>query len=121
MALASPRGTSDNKSKTNVAQIKTPTFDAVNFLTADESYNLITNNAEVKDQIAAGLYYKDIGSRKNLSVAESDIEFNGSSDQIKSIYRSKSVTDVRKLVTEGYIKIDRTTQDVSIATEKAAL
>jgi len=121
LALASPRGTSDNKSKTNVAQIKTPTFDAVNFLTADESYNLITNNAEVKDQIAAGLYYKDIGSRKNLSVAESDIEFNGSSDQIKSIYRSKSVTDVRKLVTEGYIKIDRTTQDVSIATEKAAL
>jgi len=28
---------------------------------------------------------------------------------------------VRKLVTEGYIKIERQSQDVEIATEKAAL
>jgi len=31
------------------------------------------------------------------------------------------VTDVRKLVTEGYIKITRQSQDVEIATEKATI
>ena len=121
MALATPRGLSDNKSKTNVAQITTPKIDTKNFLTADEGYKLVTSDASVKDEIAAGLYYKDIGSRKNLTVSQSDVEFSGSSDSIKNVYRSKSITDVRKLITDGYIRINRTTQDVSIVTEKAAL
>ena len=121
LALATPRGLSDNKSKTNVAQITTPKIDTKNFLTADEGYKLVTSDASVKDEIAAGLYYKDIGSRKNLTVSQSDVEFSGSSDSIKNVYRSKSITDVRKLITDGYIRINRTTQDVSIVTEKAAL
>jgi hypothetical protein len=37
------------------------------------------------------------------------------------VYESKGITDVRKLVTEGYIKIERQTQNVEIATEKATL
>jgi hypothetical protein len=37
------------------------------------------------------------------------------------VYESKAITDVRKLVTEGYIKIERQTQNVEIATEKATL
>ena len=44
-----------------------------------------------------------------------------SADNVKTVYQSKAVTDIRKLVTEGYIKIDRTSQDVSISTEKATL
>ena len=36
-------------------------------------------------------------------------------------YTSKAITDIRKLVTEGYVKIERQTQDVDIATEKANL
>ena len=120
-ALASARGTADNKNQANNTVITNSTIDTVNFLGADESFNLVSTNTDVKDEIAAGLYYKDIGSRKGLSIAESNIEYEGSSDNIKNVYTSKAITDIRKLVTEGYIKISRQTQDVEIATEKATI
>lgn len=120
-ALASARGTADNKNQADNTVIINPTIDTVNFLGPDEGYNLVTNDDNVKDEVAAGLYYKDIGSRKDLTVAESNVEFEGSSDSVKNIYRSKAITDVRKLITEGYLKIQRQTQDVEIATEKATL
>lgn len=119
--IASAIGTADNKTGQNNSRITTPALDTVNYLGANESYNLITTNATLKNEIASGIYYKDIGSRKGLSVAESDIEFAGSSATTKTVYQSKAVTDVRKLVTEGYLKIDRTNQDVSITAEKATL
>ena len=81
----------------------------------------MTTDSDVRDEIAAGIYYKDIGSRKGLTVAESDVEYNASTDNVKTVYTSKVSTDIRRLVTEGYIKIQRGTQDVSIATEKAEL
>ena len=90
-------------------------------MTSDESFNLVSNDENIRNQIAAGIYYKDIGSRKNLSIAESDVEYTGSSDTIKTVYTNKAITDIRKLVTEGYIKIERQTQNVEIATEKATL
>ena len=71
--------------------------------------------------MAAGLYYKDIGSRKNLTVAESDVEFENASTSVKTVYRSKATTNIRKLVTEGYLKIERTSKSVSISVEKASL
>ena len=93
--------------------------DTVNFLTANESYNLVTSNDTIKDEIAAGIYYKDIGSRTGKTVAESNLEYANASASTKNVYRSKAVTNVRKLVTEGYIKINRATQDVAIVVEKA--
>ena len=120
-ALASARGTADNKNQANNTVITNSTIDNVNFLGADESFNLVSTNTDVKDEIAAGIYYKDIGSRKSLSIAESNIEYEGSSDNIKNVYTSKAITDTRKLVTEGYIKITRQTQDVELATEKATI
>ena len=54
-------------------------------------------------------------------MAQSDIEYEASSDNIKTVYTSKAITDIRKLVTEGYVKIERQTLDVEIATEKATL
>jgi len=120
-ALASARGTADNKNQANNTVITNSTIDTINFLGTDESFNLVTTNTSVKDEIAAGIYYKDIGSRKGLSIAESNIEYEGSSNNIKNVYTSKAVTDVRKLVTEGYIKITRQSQDVEIATEKATI
>ena len=120
-ALASARGTADNKDQANNTVITNATTDTVNFLGADESYNLVTNDSNVKDEIAAGIYYKDIGSRKGLSVTASNIEYEGSADNTKTVYTSKAVTDIRKLVTEGYIKISRQTLNVEIATEKAIL
>ena len=121
LTLATAKGTVDNINRQNTTVISTPQLDTVNFLTPDESYTLVTTNTTVKDAIAAGIYYKDIGSRKGLTVAESDIEYSGSLDTTKTVYRAKANTDIRKLVTEGYIKINRDTQNVSITTEKANL
>ena len=119
--IASAKGTSDNKTKQNSRVITNPIQDTVNFLSSQEAYNLVTNDANVRDEIAAGIYYKDIGSRKGLTVAESDIEYEASTDNVKTVYTSKVTTDIRKLVTEGYIKIERQTLDVELATEKAGL
>jgi hypothetical protein len=81
----------------------------------------VSNDANVRDEIAAAIYFRDIGSRKGLTIAQSNIEYQASSTNVKNVYESKAITDVRKLVTEGYIKIERQTQNVEIATEKATL
>ena len=101
--------------------ITSPTLNTTLFLTADEAYNLVTTNETIKDRIGAGIYFKDIGSRKNLTISESDVEYTSSSDTIKNVYRNKAITDIRKLVTEGYIRIERSSQDVNIVVEKANL
>ena len=119
--LASAKGTADNKDQSNNTVITNATPDTTSILTADESFNLVSNDENIRDQIAAGIYFKDIGSRKNLSIAESDVEYESSSDSVKTVYTNKAITDIRKLVTEGYIKIERQTQNVEIATEKATL
>ena len=109
------------ENKNNVKVINNSNVDTTIHLSANESYNLITGNSIIKDEIASHIYYKDIGSRKGLTVAESDVEYVGATDTVKTVYRSKAVTNIRKLVTEGYIKIERTTGDVSIAVEKINL
>jgi len=119
--IASARGTGDNNTGQNNTVITNSNIDTINFLGADESFNLISNDNTIRGEIAAALYYRDIGSRKGLTVAESDVEYAGSSTAVQNVYTNKAITDIRKLVTEGYIKIDRATQDVAIATEKAAL
>ena len=120
-ALASARGTADNNDQANNTVITNSTVDTINFLGTDESFNLVSNNENVRDEIAAALYFRDIGSRKGLTVAQSNIEYEGSSNNIKNVYTNKAITDIRKLVTEGYIKIERQSQNVEIATEKATL
>ena len=119
--IASAKGTTDNKQPQDNTVINNSVQDTVNFLSANEAYNLITTDTNVREEIAAGIYYKDIGSRKGLTVAESDVEYTASSDNVKTVYTNKVSTDIRKLVTEGYIQIERGSLDVSIATEKAEL
>ena len=119
--LATAKGLADNKNTADTTVITTPAFDSVNFLTANEAYNLVTTNDEVKDIIAGHIYYKDIGSRTGQSVAVSDVAYTNSTDATKRVYRSKAVTDIRKLVTDGFIKIDRETQDITVNIEKANL
>ena len=121
VTIANKKGTNDNTNKADVKVLTNTTLDTNTFLTADESFKLVNNDDNVKDEVAAGLYYKDIGSRKNLTVAESDVEFENASDNVKTVYRSKALTNIRKLVTEGYLRINRTSQDVSISVEKATL
>jgi hypothetical protein len=121
VAVATARGTADNDNQSNNTVITNSSVDNVTFLGADESFNLVSNNSDVRDEIAAGIYYKDIGSRKGLTVAESNVEYEGSSDNVKTVYTNKAITDIRKLVTEGYIKIQRQSLNVEIATERATL
>ena len=118
---AQPKGTVDNNTGQLQTQLNNIPLDPAIYLTADETYNLVNTNETIRDQVAAGIYYKDIGSRKGLTVAESDVEYTGSSDAVKTVYRSKTITNVRKLVTEGYIRIFRDSQDVNITVEKANL
>ncbi len=118
--LATAKNNSDNKAKDTRVITNIP-IDTTLYLTADESFNIISNDEEIKDEIAAGIYYKDIGSRKNLTIAESDIEYAGSSATTKTVYRNKAITDIRKLTTDGFVRINRTTQDVSVSAEKVGL
>jgi hypothetical protein len=119
--IANAKGMVDDKNRQNSAVITTNEINTIDFLSANEGYILITTDSNVRDAVAAGIYYKDIGSRKGLTVAESDVEYTASTDTTKTVYRNKAITNIRKLITEGYIKINRTTQDVSIATEKVEL
>ncbi len=119
--IATAKGTSDNANKNNTRVITNANQDYTNFLSPDEGFNLINNNETLKDEIASGIYYKDIGSRNGLTVAESDVEYTNSSATTKVVYRNKAITDIRKLVTEGYLKIVRETNDVNIVTEKVGL
>jgi len=121
LTIATAKGLVDNKNPQNTTIISNPILDSTLYLTADEAYNIVTTNDAIKNAIAAGIYYKDVGSRKGLTIAESDVEYTGSTDTTKTVYKSKAITNIRKLVTEGYIKIDRDTQNVSIIVEKANL
>ena len=120
-ALASARGTSDNKNQANNTVITNSPLDTTIYFGADESFNLVSNNENVRDEIAAALYFKDIGSRKGLTIAQSNLEYESASDNVKNVYTSKAISDVRKLVTEGYVKVERQSQDVEITTEKATI
>ncbi len=114
--IALSKGIIDNDKKNNTV-INSSTIDTSTYLTANESYHLVNNNESVKQEIAASLYYKDIGSRKGLTVAESNVEYNSASDSIKNVYNTKVITNIRKLVTEGYIRINKNTYDVTTSTE----
>ena len=118
---ANTKGINDQQNKSNATRISAPKLDTVTYLTADEAYNLVTTNDTVKDEVAAGIYFKDIGSRKGLTVAQSDIEYANVSATTERVYQNKAITNVRKLVTEGYLKILRNSLDVNVVVEKATI
>ena len=118
--IAAAKGLIDGKNKDNTV-VQNSQLDTQTYLTPSESFNIVSNNPNVKNQIASNMYYKDVGSRKGLTVAESDVEFASASDSIKNVYNNKATSNITKLVNEGYIKINRDTQDVSIATESQGI
>jgi hypothetical protein len=73
----------------------------------------------LKDQVAASIYYKTVGSRQGQTIAQSDIAYAGLTINQKFVYQSRALTDIAKLVTEGYIKISRTSKDVTVNAERA--
>jgi len=116
-ALAKAKGAVDDDTKSGT--VATYSIDTTNFLSPTESFNLVSNNDTIKDEIAAGIYYKQVGSRQNQTIAQSDVSYASLTDQQKNIYRSRVTTDITKLVTQGYIQIARQTNDVTIVTERA--
>jgi hypothetical protein len=119
--LASAKGLIDNRTNKNNTVISNPVIDTRNYLSPTESFNLLENNLSARNQVAAGIYYKLVGSRKGLNIAQSDVEYTAASASTKNIYRSRALTDITKLVNEGYIKINRVTNEVSIVAERARL
>jgi len=119
--LAGAKGLVDDRKNKNNLVISNPVIDTRNFLSPTESFNLLDNNLPARNQVAASIYYKLIGSRKGLTIAQSDVQYTASTDAIKNVYRSRALTDVAKLVTEGYIRINRVTNEVSIVAERARL
>ena len=65
------------------------------------------------------MYYQTIGSRNGQTIAESDVAYAALTDNEKSVYRDRALEEITKLVSEGYIKINRATQDVNVVAEKA--
>jgi len=116
--IATNKYTNDSKDNRIITDAN---VDTVNYLTAEESANLVNNDIVIRDEIAAGIYYKDIGSREGLTIAESDVQYTDSSDTVKRVYRNKAITDIRKLVAEGIIKIERQSLDVQTTIEKVSL
>lgn len=120
VTLAGAKGNIDNKNKTSTV-INNAIIDTRNYLSPTESFNLLQNNAAARDQVASAVYYRLVGFRKGLSIARSDVEFSASSEANKNIYRNRALSEITKLVNEGYVKINRTTNEVSVVAEKARL
>ena len=119
--LAGAKGLIDDRKNKDNKVINNPIIDTQNYLSPTESFNLLQTNLSARDQVASSIYYKTSGSRRGLTIAQSDIEYAASTDSTKNIYRSRALTDITKLVNEGYIKINRTTNEVSIIAERAVL
>ena len=117
--LATAKGYKDSKNTQNSTAINNNVGQYTTILSPTESLNLVTTNTVAKDRVASALYYQQIGSRNGQTIAESDVAYAALTDNEKSVYRDKVTTEITSLVADGYIKINRTTQNVSVVAEKA--
>ena len=115
--LAVAKGYVDSKSENNTTVNTTAQYTTI--LSPTESLNLVTTNEIAKDRVASALYYQTIGSRNGQTISESDVAYTALSDNEKSVYRDRVINEIAQLVADGYIKIDRNTQNVNIVAEKA--
>ena len=117
--LATAKGFIDSKNTNNSTAVSNTVVKFDTTLSPTESLNLITANEEAKNKVASALYYQLVGSRNGQTIAESDVAYAALTDAEKSIYQTKALQDISTLVANGYIKIDRETQQVNIVAEKA--
>ena len=118
-AIATAKGYVDSNSTENNTTVNNNVGQYTNILSPAEAQNLINTNTVAKDRVASALYYQKIGSRNGLTIAESDVAYAALTDNEKSVYRDQVTTDIQGLVADGYIKINRVTQNVNIVAEKA--
>jgi len=117
--LATAKGYKDSKSTQNSTVVTNTVAQYTNILSPTESANLVTTNTVARDRVASALYYQQVGSRNGQTIAQSDVSYTALTTTEKDVYRNKVNADISSLVADGYVKIDRTTQNVSITAEKA--
>jgi hypothetical protein len=117
--LATAKGYKDSKSTQNSTVVTNNVAQYTNILSPTESVNLVTTNTVARDRVASALYYQQVGSRNGQTIAQSDVSYTALTTTEKDVYRNKVNTQIASLVTDGYVKIDRATQNVSITAEKA--
>ena len=117
--LATAKGYKDSKSTQNSTAVNNNVGQYTTILSPTESVNLVTTNTVARDRVASALYYQQVGSRNGQTIAQSDVAYAALTDNEKSVYRDKTTTQIASLVADGYIKINRITQNVSITAEKA--
>jgi len=117
--LATAKDYKDSKSTQNSTAINNNVGQYTTILSPTESLNLVTTNTVARDRVASALYYQQVGSRNGQTIAQSDVSYAALTDNEKSVYRDRTTTQIASLVADGYIKINRTTQNVSITAEKA--
>jgi hypothetical protein len=117
--LATAKGYKDSKSTQNSSAVNNNVGQYTTILSPTESVNLVTTNTVARDRVASALYYQQVGSRNGQTIAESDVAYAALTDNEKSVYRDRTTAQIASLVADGYIKINRTTQNVSITAEKA--
>jgi hypothetical protein len=117
--LATAKGFKDSKSTQNSTAINNTVAQYTTILSPTESNNLITTSTVARDRVASALYYQRIGSRNGQTIAQSDVAYAALTDNEKSVYRDLAIAQTSALVADGYIKIDRNTQNVNITAEKA--
>jgi hypothetical protein len=113
--------TSTTSANSTQTVISNPVIDTTNYLSSTESFNLLKDNTIAQDKIASFIYYQRIGSAQNLTIAQSDVVYAGLTTEQKNVWRARAINDVARLVTEGFIKINRQTNDISISAEKVNL
>lgn len=119
--VASAVGLIDNNDATNTTVIPNSVANTTEFLTPSESFNLVSNDIVVRETVATSIYYKLVGSRDGLTISESDIEYQSLTESEKNVYRNNAINNITKLVGEGYISINRETNNVAISIEKVNL
>ncbi len=119
--IASAKNNSDNDNNKDTTVLTNAQLDYTNFLSPNEGFDLVNNDVSIKTEIASFLFYRDVSSRIGKTRAQSDVDYAASSATVKTVYENKAITDIRKLITEGIVKINRQSLDVGIATEKALL
>lgn len=119
-ALAGSKSLSNGQNPNNRV-ISTPVLNTQLYLSPTESFNLVQSNLVARDKVAAGIYYKQVGSRKGLTISQSEVEYTAATNDVKKIYRSRALTDTTKLVSDGFIKINRAGNEVGIVAERAGL
>jgi len=119
-SLARSKSLGDQRNPNNQV-ISTRVLDTRLYLSPTESFNLVETNLVAQDKVAAGIYYKQVGSRKGLTISQSEIEYTAASNDVKKIYRSRTLTDTTKLVNDGFLRISRAGNEVAIVAERAGL